>query len=79
MNLLIIHNRYKNTGGEDISVEQEVELLKKHYVVEVLYFNNNLNNIFSTVLSFFKISNCWSNRQVRRKIRIFKSLVCSVY
>ena len=79
MNLLIIHNRYKNTGGEDISVEQEVELLKKHYVVEVLYFNNNLNNIFSTVLSFFKISNYWSNRQVRRKIRIFKPDVVYVH
>jgi hypothetical protein len=38
--ILIIHNQYRNTGGEDIAVSNEISLLKKHYVVESLFFTN---------------------------------------
>ena len=38
--ILVIHNSYKNTGGEDIAVENEVLFLKKYFEVETLFFSN---------------------------------------
>jgi glycosyltransferase involved in cell wall biosynthesis len=40
MKILLIHTHYQLHGGEDAVVEQEVELLNEHHVVEVLYFQN---------------------------------------
>ena len=34
--ILVIHNQYRETGGEDIAVKNEIELLKSHYNVETL-------------------------------------------
>ena len=41
MKILVLHNQYRNLGGEDIAVSNEIELLKKHYDVKVLNFSNN--------------------------------------
>ena len=38
--ILLIHNTYRNLGGEDIAVASEVEILKKHYDVKEIYFSN---------------------------------------
>ena len=35
--ILVIHNKYQNIGGEDVAVENEVEVLNKYYEVESLY------------------------------------------
>ena len=40
--ILLIHNRYRYQGGEDLAVENELQLLKKDYIVEKLYFDNDL-------------------------------------
>ena len=49
--ILIIHTKYKNRGGEDIAVENEINFLKRHYEVEVLYFTNKTTNILEQVVS----------------------------
>ena len=36
--LLIIHNKYRITGGEDIVVDQETKVLEKHFIVSSLIF-----------------------------------------
>ena len=43
-NLLIIHNKYSNFGGEDSNYESEVENLSKNYNVYE-YTKKNSNNI----------------------------------
>lgn len=40
MKILIIHCHYQLRGGEDSVVEQEIELLRQQYLVEILYFQN---------------------------------------
>ena len=40
--LLIIHNKYRNLGGEDIAVQNEIEILSKYYDLEILYFSNEI-------------------------------------
>ena len=41
--LLIIHNKYRITGGEDIVVEQETKVLEKHFIVSSLIFSNKVS------------------------------------
>ncbi|MBB2145898.1 glycosyltransferase [Pedobacter sp. LMG 31464] len=52
MKVLIIHNRYKEKGGEETTVANEYELLKANKVdVEVVYFDNNGSQV-SQLLKF---------------------------
>ena len=41
--LLIIHNKYRITGGEDIVVEQETKVLEKYFIVNSLIFSNKVS------------------------------------
>ena len=36
--ILIIHNKYRNLGGEDLVVENETSFLKEYFNVEVFIF-----------------------------------------
>ena len=49
--ILIIHNKYRTEGGEDIAVSNEIELLKKYFNVRVLIYDNKIKSI-SDILSF---------------------------
>ena len=41
--ILIIHNKYQQTGGEDLAVENEIKVLSKSYEVDTLIFDNNID------------------------------------
>ena len=43
--ILIIHNKYRTEGGEDIAVSNEIELLKKYFNVRVLIYDNKIKSI----------------------------------
>ncbi len=43
--ILIIHTKYSTKGGEDISVLNEVNLLKSQYDIREIYFENKINSI----------------------------------
>ena len=70
--VLVVHNKYQNIGGEDISVYEEIKLLSKFYNVETIYFENRVDNIFSLLLTFIFSNNPRSNRIFKNKIREFK-------
>ena len=48
--ILVIHNKYKLVGGEDIAVDNEILFLKRFYEVETLFFENKTSNL---LLQFF--------------------------
>ena len=48
--ILVVHTNYQTLGGEDVAVENEVELLKENYEVETLYFSNNINQYLSQLI-----------------------------
>ena len=52
MRILILHNKYKNLGGEDIAVENEFNFLSNFYDVETLFYENNLKTIYLIFFSF---------------------------
>ena len=73
--ILIIHNQYRELGGEDIAVNNEVEILKKHFNVEKLYFTNNIEieKYFSQFMSFMRNKNMESSKVVENKLISFNS------
>lgn len=69
--ILIIHNKYRNVGGEDVAVDNEVKFLKKYFQVETLYFENTISNIFFDVLSFIFNSNSNSKKILKKSLYKF--------
>lgn len=47
MNILIVHNKYKQKGGEDVAVESETKLLKEmgHNVLTYIRSNEELESM----------------------------------
>ena len=77
--ILVINNKYKELGGEDSNILDEIDLLSKHYKVEYLEFDNSKKlNVFD-LLSFLNNSNFISNKIVSRKIDEFKPDVAYVH
>jgi glycosyltransferase involved in cell wall biosynthesis len=70
--ILVIHNKYRNIGGEDISVENEIKTLKKKYKVEELYFYNYDFNIITQIFYFIMNKNYTSMKLLKNKINVFK-------
>ena len=48
--ILIVHNKYRFKGGEDIAVENEIKLLKLKYEIRLLSFQNDSKFIFHNVV-----------------------------
>ena len=55
--ILVVHNRYRSIGGEDIAVEKEIQFLKKFNDVKVLKFENNITNYFLQFIYFLTNNN----------------------
>ena len=70
--ILLIHNKYIFKGGEDTNFEEEIQLLKRNYIVDYLIFDNiEKINIFD-IISFFTKSNFQSNKILENKLKEFK-------
>ncbi len=69
--ILVIHTQYRNLGGEDIAVKNEIEFLKKYYEVETLYFQNTIENYFSQFFSFLTNKNYLSEKKLINSIKNF--------
>ena len=77
--ILIIHNKYQNIGGEDLAVKNEVELLRKHFIVDTLYFSNEINNTFLQGIWFILNQNLQSKKILRDKIQEFDPDIAYVH
>ena len=61
--ILVVHNFYRNKGGEDTNILEELEFLKEDFEV-YFYSEDNLNSLnFFDILSFLTISNYRSNKK----------------
>lgn len=70
--ILVVHNSYKNIGGEDIAVKSEIELLKEKFEVETIIFDNILRNPIKQFFYFVLNSNLNSNKLILKKVEEFK-------
>ncbi|OUX38298.1 MAG: hypothetical protein CBE33_01305 [Candidatus Pelagibacter sp. TMED273] len=77
--ILYIHTFYQNKGGEDIAVENELNLLKEVFEVETLFFSNNIINYFLEFFSFIFNRNIKNQRLLNQKISEFKPDIVYVH
>ena len=77
--VLIIHNNYKTIGGEDVAVDNEINLLKEHFEVETLFYNNHIENYLTQFLYFITNNNKRSTKLLNNKIKEFKPDVAYVH
>jgi len=76
--ILIIHTKYSSKGGEDISVLNEVELLKTKYDVKEIYFENKINSIME-LLFLLTGRNIKSAETIRKSLNTFKPDIVYVH
>jgi glycosyltransferase involved in cell wall biosynthesis len=77
--ILVIHNKYRLTGGEDIAVSNEIALLKQKFEVKVLFFDNTIKNYLKQIFWFLLNSNTESNKQVKKILKEFSPDIAYVH
>jgi glycosyltransferase involved in cell wall biosynthesis len=77
--ILVIHTNYQNTGGEDIAVKNEVNFLKKNFIVDEIFFQNKIENYFTQFFYFILNKNFRSLRIVNAKIKSFQPDIVYVH
>lgn len=76
--ILVIHTKYSTKGGEDISVFNEVNLLKEEYHIKEIYFENKINSILE--LLFLLIGkNFTSVKKVKKALATFQPDIVYVH
>ncbi len=76
--LLLIHNSYRQQGGEDIAVINELDLLNNNFEVKTLFYENKIKNIFD-ILTFFTLSNRSVNKRLINDINKFQPDIVYVH
>jgi glycosyltransferase involved in cell wall biosynthesis len=77
--ILIIHNKYRNLGGEDIAVENEVNFLSRYYDVRTLFLDNNVQNYYKQAIFFLLNKNFEVNSIVEGEILDYKPDIIYVH
>jgi glycosyltransferase involved in cell wall biosynthesis len=76
--ILLVNTEYREYGGEDANIRDELNLLSKNFAVELINFSNKSNNLAS-IFSFISSNNYSSNKTLYRKISSFKPDVLYVH
>lgn len=77
--LLVIHNKYQNIGGEDTSVENEVNILKNIFNTKTVYFNNQVSNLFMQAIYFLINHNFESVKKIKQTLNLFDPSIIYVH
>ena len=77
--ILVIHNKYKLLGGEDIAVQSEIEILRENFDVRTLIFDNKNIDLFSDIFSFVFNRNPKSLKKLKEEIKDFKPEIVYVH
>jgi len=70
--VLIINTSYREFGGEDSNIQEEVRALKKRFIVNYLEFKNSDKLNLFDYISFFIRSNFNSNKLLKKKLSEFQ-------
>lgn len=77
--ILIIHNKYKNFGGEDSNILDEINFLKHNFVVGYLEYDNSERLNLSDLFGFLFGSSYKANKRLILKINDFKPDVVYIH
>ena len=77
--ILVINTKYREFGGEDANILEEIKFLKKYYIVEYLEYDNSKKVNFFDFLTFFTTRNIKSNKELKSVISSFKPDIAYVH
>jgi glycosyltransferase involved in cell wall biosynthesis len=77
--ILVINTIYKEKGGEDTNIVDEIIFLKKHYDIKYLEFKNSDKLKLIDYLAFFTTSNRKSNKILKDALYEFKPDIAYVH
>lgn len=77
--LLIIHNFYREYGGEDANIFEEIKFFEKNYDVEFFSFDNSQKINFYDLINFIFRTNPKSNKLIEEKINQFNPDVVYIH
>jgi len=69
--ILIIHNKYRLPGGEDIAVSTEEKILNKYFNTKLIYFENTIDNFVLQFFYFLINKNFSSIKKIKKVISEF--------
>jgi len=69
--ILVINTKYREYGGEDSNIEEEVKFLRNFYNVKYLEYDNSEKINIYDFLSFFFQSNYKSNKILKKNLDTF--------
>lgn len=70
--ILVINTKYKNFGGEDSNIIDEIKFLENNYEVKYLEYDNSKKLSFLDLVGFITGSNFVSNKQLIETIKAFQ-------
>ena len=79
MKILIVHNKYSQLGGEDVAVDNEIELLSDYFNVETIFFKNEIKSYLSQFIYFIRNNNKTSVSELEKKIKEFQPDIAYVH
>ena len=77
--ILIIHNNYKITGGEDTNIVEEIKMLKEKFEVETLFFSNSDKFNFFDLVSILFGKNLKSDIKIKKKVQEFQPNIVYIH
>ena len=78
--ILVINNLYREYGGEDANIVDEIKFLNKYYDVEYLEYDNSGKIDIFDVFGFTNNTNFKSNRKLLDILNRFaRCCLCSQY
>lgn len=72
MRILVAHNTYQHRGGEDVVVEAEIELLRRHGH-EVEFYQRHNDELHTMSLPLAAMSTIWAKRTERDLVQLSNS------
>ena len=77
--VLVVHNFYREFGGEDSNIYEEIEFLKSNYEIS-FYEEQNLDSLnIQNYFSFISLNNSKTNRKLKTLIKEFKPEIIYVH
>ena len=77
--ILVVHTKYRNLGGEDTAVLNEVKTLKQSFLVKEVLFQNSINNFFNDLFGLLRGKNAHSKKLLRNEIEMFSPDVIYIH
>lgn len=78
MRIFVIHNQYQQRGGEDVVVEQEIDLLKRENEVQ-LFTTKNYKGIKGAIQTLLSPWNIFITRRIIKEIKNFNPDIIHVH